>query len=848
VDASVLKGLCPECLMKEAFPTGTDIGGKSLLFVPPTVAELAAKFSQMEILELVGQGGMGAVYKARQPRLDRYVALKILAPERQSNPQFAERFEQEARALARLNHANIVAVYDFGETDGRFYLLMEFVDGVNLRQLLQAGRISPHDALAIVPQICDALQFAHDHGIVHRDIKPENILLDRRGRVKVADFGLAKLAGLRANEPVARGVVAKGSSALTESGKIIGTPQYMAPEQRERPGDVDHRADIYSLGVVFYQMLTGELPGRKIVLPSSKVQIDVRLDEVVLRALERKPELRYQQASVLKTKVETIAAQTGGGANPLPAESATAPGSSSNDSASSITATDDTLKKITVVMVPILLGCIVAAWFFFRERSERFRSLPGLVARWSGDGHGKDSVGGLDAEVPKGVAYAPANVGLGFDLQRGNTNRVIVPNTPSLNFGRGQDFSIETWIKASLSPTNFAEIMSIVDKRDRPDLSHCLGYEFRLWGGKPHFGMSDSIKDNGALWGPSSGHDLRDGKFHHVAVTVVRSSRDGGKMFVDGQMILTFDPTEVRGDLSNDQPLRIGNNSDRDVACFFHGIIGEVSVYKRALATDEILMLYRQGLPGSRALEAARPPPPANPRPLGLVASWSGENSGRDSVGKNDAELRDITFTNGQVGRAFSFNGVSSTMRIPASATLDVGAGKGFTIMAWINPSDVKGIHPFIGWEDYFPLSFEIGVRPDVNGVLCGTVSQKDRNNSVCSESNVLTSGVFQHVAFTYDKVSGASTLYLNGVVIAHRQLPTQIAAHTHGDLWISQPDERPGTWSTGRMFSGLMDEIELYDHALSAQEIQSVCKTENGDKPLAAPKPSTSWVEDGTQ
>jgi serine/threonine protein kinase len=189
---------------------------------------------------------------------------------------------------------------------------MEFVDGVNLRQLLHTGRIAPREALAIVPQICDALQFAHDQGIVHRDIKPENILIDRRGRVKVADFGLAKLVGNdgRAELPLGQADQQVGPTNLTAAGKVMGTPNYMAPEQMDHPNEVDNRADIYALGVVFYQMLTGELPGKRIEPPSSKVQIDVRLDEIVLRALEKKPELRYQQASVLKTQVETIAQTT----------------------------------------------------------------------------------------------------------------------------------------------------------------------------------------------------------------------------------------------------------------------------------------------------------------------------------------------------------------------------------------------------------------------------------------------------------------------------------------------------------------------------------------------------------
>jgi serine/threonine protein kinase len=240
---------------------------------------------------------MGVVYKARQPKLNRLVALKILAPEKGADPKFAERFLREAQALARLSHPNIVAVHDFGEVDGLYYLLMEFVDGVTLRQLLQAHKMAPEEAVKIVPEICEALQFAHEQGIVHRDIKPENVLLDKQGRVKIADFGIAKLVGAEAPRV-----------SLTEEQSVLGTPHYMAPEQVERPQLVDHRADIYSLGVVFYEMLTGELPLGKFLPPSRKVQVDVRLDQVVLHALEKEPERRYQHASEVKTDVEAIAA------------------------------------------------------------------------------------------------------------------------------------------------------------------------------------------------------------------------------------------------------------------------------------------------------------------------------------------------------------------------------------------------------------------------------------------------------------------------------------------------------------------------------------------------------------
>ena len=314
-------GLCPRCAADFLQAAQTEISGPSHSFSPPRPEDLARLFPQLDIVELIGRGGMGAVYKVRQKELDRMAALKILPPGIGQDSGFAERFAREAKALAKLNHQGVVTIYDFGRADGLYFFLMELVDGVNLKQLLDRGRVSPREALAIVPQICDALQFAHDQGIVHRDIKPENILLDRRGRVKVADFGLARIVasdGPPINQTSAAGPEAAALGfALTEGGKILGTPAYMAPEQMEHPEAVDHRADIYALGMVFYQMLTGQLPAQPIEPPSRKVQIDVRLDEVVLRALEKNPETRYQSASILKTQVETIAATP---SNPVAAQ------------------------------------------------------------------------------------------------------------------------------------------------------------------------------------------------------------------------------------------------------------------------------------------------------------------------------------------------------------------------------------------------------------------------------------------------------------------------------------------------------------------------------------------------
>jgi serine/threonine protein kinase len=302
-------GLCPDCLLAAGLGSVADAtaAGAAKHFVPPEIEELAPLFPQLEIDRLLGCGGMGAVYKARQKNLDRSVALKILPPDIGRDPAFAARFAREAKALAKLNHPNIVTLYEFGQAGDLFYFLMEYVDGVNLRQLIHEGRVASREALAIVPQICDALQYAHDQGIVHRDIKPENILLDRRGRVKVADFGLAKLVrSADQTDQSDRTVLTDHPCEVSQPSLLMGTPAYMAPEQREHPAEVDHRADIYSLGVVFYQMLTGELPGKSLEAPSKKVTIDVRLDEVVLRALEQRPERRYQQVSEVRTSLETI--------------------------------------------------------------------------------------------------------------------------------------------------------------------------------------------------------------------------------------------------------------------------------------------------------------------------------------------------------------------------------------------------------------------------------------------------------------------------------------------------------------------------------------------------------------
>ncbi len=298
---------CPGCLLKMAAENQESAAENPLSptlpssaarkFAPPTPQELGKLFPNLEIQSLIGSGGMGAVYKARQPELDRLVAVKILPQVPDQAEAYEQRFIREARALAKMNHPNIVTVFDFGKSQGLYYFIMEYVEGTTLRDVINGGNLSAQDSLAIVSQLCDSLQFAHEEGIVHRDIKPENILLDQRGRVKVADFGLAKLVGSDST-----------SENLTGTHQVMGTMRYMAPEQLSATKAVDHRADIYSLGVVFYELLTGELPLGWFAPPSKKAAVDIRLDEVVLRTLESEPSRRYQHASELKSAVASLSA------------------------------------------------------------------------------------------------------------------------------------------------------------------------------------------------------------------------------------------------------------------------------------------------------------------------------------------------------------------------------------------------------------------------------------------------------------------------------------------------------------------------------------------------------------
>ncbi len=301
---SILRRFNPEELLARGMNSVkmSTVGG--LGWTPPTVAEAARLFPGYEVVALLGHGGMGAVYQARQQSLDRLVAIKVLPLEISVAPEFSDRFRREARAMAKLNHPNIISVHDFGQTsEGHFFFVMEYVDGSMLHDCIHGGRgagagcpsLAPADALGIVEQICDALAYAHQQGIVHRDIKPANVMVNSRGRAKVADFGLARMTDPATAEQWGQ----------TMTGMVMGTPDYMAPELK-RGAHVDHRADIYALGVLLYEALCKETPQGAFDLPSQRCGTPKELDAIITRAIAPMPEKRFQSTLEMKAAIVAV--------------------------------------------------------------------------------------------------------------------------------------------------------------------------------------------------------------------------------------------------------------------------------------------------------------------------------------------------------------------------------------------------------------------------------------------------------------------------------------------------------------------------------------------------------------
>lgn len=269
------------------FGDGSGKAGGDLKTPPPELLRFSLTKGQVlagnyEVVDQIGEGGMAVVYRARQRSLNRYVAIKALHPKFAMDREFVARFEAESGALASLSHPNIVSIIDRGSEGDVYYFVMEYVDGDNLDQKIIDNRLTPNDWRTVVTACAEALDYVHKRGVVHRDIKPSNVLIDSEGRIKLGDFGIAH-------------IMSGDSAAQVTATRAVGTMYYMAPEQTSDPAGVDHRADIYSLGVAFYKMMTRSLPIGEFPAPSeANHEVPVAVDEVLFRAMAPNREDRYQ--------------------------------------------------------------------------------------------------------------------------------------------------------------------------------------------------------------------------------------------------------------------------------------------------------------------------------------------------------------------------------------------------------------------------------------------------------------------------------------------------------------------------------------------------------------------------
>ncbi|MBI3850912.1 MAG: tandem-95 repeat protein [Verrucomicrobia bacterium] len=465
---------------------------------------------------------------------------------------------------------------------------------------------------------------------------------------------------------------------------------------------------------------------------------------------------------------------------------------------------------------------------------------PGLVGWWPAEGNGAELVGSNTAVLLNGATFTNGVVGEAFFFD-GVDDRVIVSNAAALNFGPGQNFSIEAWIQPITAVTDFG-VQSIVNKRYTPNFLSAVGYEFGLADGKLSCQLADApLTQLDFTSYTSPGPDLRDGQFHHVAMTVIRSATNGGHLYVDGQVVLTFDPTVQPGDLSTTEPLRIGNHADPALNSHFKGRIDEVAIYNRALSANEIAGIYNAGSAGKCLL-----PPPCLSAPSSLVSWWKGESNAADTSGGNHGQLAGaITFASGQTGQAFVFDGVDGVITVPASPSLNVGLGAGLTIETWIKPSAIELERPIVEWNSvtggnpypygvHFWISVPVGYGAGPGCLYANLVDTAGNFHWLTSAGGLINTNSFQHVAVTYDESSGLAVLLLNGAVVAQQNLGS-FTPQTSYNLYLGA---RPGGTAAAYRWAGLMDEVSLYSRALNQTEIQSIYNARSAGKCPPAPPP----------